>query len=143
MFELFIYGGLFVVLMVVVILFLFQFEVVFVGLLFVGCEFVWVLVLVVSVGNVVGLVINWVFGCGIEYFCECCWFLVKLFVFVCVECWYVCYGCWLLLLSWVLVIGDLLMIIVGVLCELLLIFFVIVMIVKVGCYLVVVWFVMY
>ena len=34
------------------------------------------LLLVVMFGNVFGLVVNWLLGCYIEYFCYKCWFLV-------------------------------------------------------------------
>lgn len=72
--ELLAYGGLFAVSMVAATLLPLQSETVLAGLLLAGREPVWVLVLVASVGNVAGSIINWALGRGIEHFRERRWF---------------------------------------------------------------------
>lgn len=62
MIDFIVYVGLFFVVFVVVIIFFMQFEVVFVGLFVFDSYFVWFLVIVVSIGNVLGFVINWGLG---------------------------------------------------------------------------------
>jgi protein-S-isoprenylcysteine O-methyltransferase Ste14 len=70
-------------------------------------------VLVASVGNVAGSVINWALGRGIEHFRERRWFPIKPAALARAERWYARYGRWSLLLSWAPVIGDPLTMIAG------------------------------
>ena len=137
--EMLTYGGLFAVSMVAATLLPLQSEAVLAGLLLAGREPVWALVLVASIGNVAGSVINWALGRGIEHFRERRWFPVKPAALARAERWYARYGRWSLLLSWAPVIGDPLTMIAGVLREPLPTFLVIVTIAKVGRYLAVAW----
>ncbi len=99
----------------------------------------WALVLVASLGNVAGSVINWALGRGIEHFRERRWFPVKPAALARAEGWYARYGRWSLLLSWAPVIGDPLTMIAGVLREPLPSFLAIVTVAKVARYLVIAW----
>lgn len=101
-----------------------------------GMYLVLILFVVVMVGNVIGFLVNWMFGCYLVWFVDCCWFLVLFVNFDCVVGWYVCWGWWSLLGSWFFVVGDLLMLVVGVLCELFWWFIFVVILVKSGCYVV-------
>ena len=95
--------------------------------------------LVASIGNVAGSVINWTLGRGIEHFRERRWFPVKPAALARAERWYARYGRWSLLLSWAPVIGDPLTMIAGVLREPLPSFLAIVTVAKVARYLAIAW----
>lgn len=137
--ELLTYGGLFAVSMIAATLLPLQSEAVLAGLLLAAREPAWALVLVASVGNVAGSVINWALGRGIEHFRERRWFPIKPAALARAERWYARYGRWSLLLSWAPVIGDPLTMIAGVLREPLWSFTAIVTIAKVARYLVIAW----
>jgi membrane protein YqaA with SNARE-associated domain len=90
----------------------------------------WILVAVASIGNILGSVINWLLGRGVERFRERRWFPVKPAELARVQGWYQRYGKWSLLLSWAPIIGDPLTLIAGVLREPFPIFLVLVSIAK-------------
>ncbi|CAH1661084.1 MULTISPECIES: YqaA family protein [unclassified Chelatococcus] len=94
----------------------------------------WLVIGVASVGNVLGSVINWLLGRGIERFSDRRWFPVKASALQRAQGWYQRYGRWSLLLSWMPIIGDPLTVVAGVLREPLPIFLALVTVAKVGRY---------
>lgn len=113
-----------------------QSEAVLAGLLLTRDYPVWALLAVASAGNVLGSVINWLLGRGIERFRDRRWFPVKPDALARAERWYRRYGRWSLLLSWAPFIGDPLTVVAGVLREPFPVFLALVTIAKVGRYLV-------
>ena len=91
---------------------------------------------VASVGNVLGAVVNWVLGRGIERFRERRWFPVGDAALARAQGWYRRYGRWSLLLSWAPIVGDPLTLVAGVMRERLAVFLLLVGIAKVGRYVV-------
>ena len=89
-----------------------------------------------SAGNVLGSVINWFIGRGVERFRGRRWFPASEAALERAQRWYQRYGKWSLLLSWVPIIGDPLTIVAGILREPLPVFILLVAIAKVGRYLV-------
>jgi membrane protein YqaA with SNARE-associated domain len=89
---------------------------------------------VASIGNVLGSIVNWLFGRGIDRFGDRRWFPASGAELDRAASWYQRYGKWTLLLSWVPIIGDPLTVIAGVLREPLLSFVILVAIVKTGRY---------
>jgi membrane protein YqaA with SNARE-associated domain len=85
--------------------------------LVVGSSHPWLLVVVASIGNTLGSVVNWVLGRGIERFRNRKWFPVSQAALDRAQYWYQRYGKWSLLLSWAPVIGDPLTLVAGVLRE--------------------------
>jgi membrane protein YqaA with SNARE-associated domain len=114
-----------------------QSEVVLAGMILAERYHLWLLILVASVGNVLGSVVNWFLGRFIAHFEGRRWFPVKRDQIAKAERWYQRYGYWSLLLSWAPVIGDPLTVVAGVLREPLPVFLVLVTIAKVGRYLIV------
>lgn len=135
--DLAIYGGLFLAALAAATILPMQSEAALVGLLLTGYSPFW-LVLVASIGNVLGSVINWYLGRGIAQFQGRRWFPVSPEGLARAEGWYRRYGKWSLLLSWAPVVGDPLTVIAGVLREPMPIFLLLVTIAKVGRYLVLV-----
>jgi membrane protein YqaA with SNARE-associated domain len=97
------------------------------------------LIIVASVGNILGSVINWWLGTQIERFRGRKWFPVSGHQLDRAQGWYGKYGRWSLLLSWAPVIGDPLTMIAGVLREPLPSFLAIVSVAKIVRYLIVAW----
>lgn len=95
-----------------------------------------ILLVVATTGNVLGSVVNWLLGRGIEAYREKRWFPVKQAAFEKAKASYERYGYWSLLLSWVPIIGDPLTVIAGVMKEPLWRFVLIVTLAKGGRYLV-------
>jgi membrane protein YqaA with SNARE-associated domain len=95
------------------------------------------LLAVASIGNVLGSVLNWMLGRGIERFRTRRWFPASEASLERAQRWYVRYGKWSLLLSWAPVIGDALTIAAGVMREPIRPFLVLVTLAKVGRYVVV------
>ena len=112
-----------------------QSEAVLVALLLAEEHPVAMLLLVATVGNVLGSVINWVLGRFINRLKGKRWFPASGAQLDRAEGWYRRYGRWSLLMSWAPIIGDPLTIVAGVLREPFLPFLVLVTIAKAGRYL--------
>ena len=134
MFDVAAYGGLFGVAFLAATVFPAQSEAVLTGLLLAGDYPPWGLVLVASLGNVLGATANWGMGRGIERFHNRRWFPLKGAALENAKGWYGRYGRWSLLLSWVPFIGDPLTVAAGVMRENLGVFLVFVGIAKAGRY---------
>lgn len=93
--------------------------------------------LVASVGNILGSIVNWFLGRGIERFGQEKWFPIKEKSLNRATKWYAHYGRWTLLLSWMPIIGDPLTIIAGVMREKLGVFIALVTVAKTGRFVVV------
>ena len=131
------YLGLFAVALLAATILPAQSEVVLAGMILAERYHLWLLILVASVGNVLGSVVNWFLGRFIAHFEDRRWFPLKRDQIAKAERWYQRYGYWSLLLSWAPVIGDPLTVVAGVLREPLPMFLVLVTIAKVGRYLIV------
>jgi membrane protein YqaA with SNARE-associated domain len=112
-----------------------QSEAVLFGLLIAGAYPVWLLLLVASIGNVLGSCVNWLLGIGLSRFEGHRWFPVRRRSLKKAEGWYHRYGRWSLLLSWVPIIGDPLTVVAGALREPFPIFLLLVTLAKAGRYL--------
>lgn len=134
MIDLAAYGSLFLAALAAATIVPMQSEAVLVGLLLAGEQQAWLLVLVASIGNVLGSVVNWGLGRWIHRWRDRPWFPVKPDALARAEGWYRRWGRWSLLLSWAPIIGDPLTVIAGVLREPLWVFLVLVAIAKAGRY---------
>jgi membrane protein YqaA with SNARE-associated domain len=132
-----IYGGLFAVAFAAATILPAQSEAALAGLLATDSFSPAMLVLVASLGNVLGSVVNWGLGRGIERFRDRPWFPLRPAMLNRATSWYRRYGRWSLLLSWMPIIGDPLTVVAGVLREPLWSFVAIVALAKVSRYLVV------
>lgn len=133
--ELAAYGGLFAIAFVAATILPMQSEAALVALLASGSFPSAALIAVASLGNVLGAVVNWIIGRGIERFRGRPWFPVSPAKLDRVTNWYRRYGRWSLLLSWAPVMGDPLTVAAGVLREPLWSFIAIVTVAKVARYL--------
>lgn len=115
--ELAAYLGLFAVAFGAATILPFQSEPLLVGLLASGRFSVAWLVIVASIGNVLGAVCNWVLGRFLDRFHDKAWFPVKEASLNRASTWYHRYGRWSLLLSWMPLFGDAFTVIAGVLRE--------------------------
>lgn len=113
-----------------------QSEAALVALVASGSYPVWLLVVVASLGNVLGSVVNWLIGRGIERFRDRRWFPVRPAALARAQAWYRRYGKWSLLLSWAPVVGDPLTVVAGLAREPFPVFLVLVTLAKVGRYVV-------
>ena len=95
------------------------------------------LIATASVGNVLGSVVNWYIGRGINRISDNRWFLPNKDKLSRATNWYSRYGRWSLLLSWVPIIGDPLTVVAGIMREPLLRFVLFVGIAKAGRYILV------
>ena len=129
------YGGLFLAAFAAATILPAQSEAVLAGLLAAGNHAPALLILVAGTGNVLGSVVNWLLGRGIERFRSARWFPVSEKQLDRAGSWYRKYGWWSLLLSWVPVIGDPLTVAAGIMKEPLPVFLLLVTIAKVGRYL--------
>ncbi|RMQ45503.1 putative membrane protein [Pseudomonas cichorii] len=136
MFELTSYIGLFLAAMGAATLLPMQSEAVLVAMLLSGKYLPVVLLLVATLGNVLGSVVNWLLGRSIERFRHKRWFPVSESKLEKARQSYARYGHWSLLLSWVPIIGDPLTLVAGVMREPLWRFILIVTLAKGGRYLV-------
>jgi membrane protein YqaA with SNARE-associated domain len=116
-----------------------QSEAVLVGLLLGGQYPLWSLLLAASLGNVLGSLVNWLLGRGIERWRGRRWFPVSAAALEKAQRHYQRFGCWSLLLSWAPIIGDPLTLIAGVMREPLWRFLLLVTLAKVGRYAVLAW----
>ena len=131
-------GGLFLAAFGAATILPFQSEVVFVGLQLAGTASVLWLVVVASVGNTLGAVVNYVMGRGIERFRTRRWFPVNAAQLARAQRWYARWGVWTLLLSWA-PFGDAFTVVAGIMRTHWLVFLVLVTIAKTGRYIVLAW----
>ena len=94
-----------------------QSEVVLVALLAAGKHSPWLLVTVASIGNVLGAVVNWLLGRGINRYRDRSWFPASPKQLDRAIAWYGKWGRWSLLLSWLPIGGDALTVVAGALRE--------------------------
>jgi membrane protein YqaA with SNARE-associated domain len=133
--ELAAYGGLFMAAFLAATIIPAQSEAVLLGLVATNSYPVLALLLVASTGNVLGAVVNWGLGRGVEQYKTRKWFPVKEAALNRAQGWYTRYGRWSLLLSWVPLIGDPITVAAGVMREKFWVFFAIVTVAKIGRYL--------
>jgi len=131
------YVGLFLAALAAATILPMQSEAVLVGLVLADYS-PWLAVAVASLGNILGSLINWLLGRGIERFRDRSWFPVSEPGLLRAQRWYRRYGKWSLLLSWVPVIGDPITVVAGVLREPVGIFLLLVAVAKTGRYVVIV-----
>lgn len=130
-----VYAGLFGIAFLASTVFPAQSEAALGALLLAGEHPAATLIVVASVGNVLGAVVNWALGRGLERFKDRRWFPAKGAALARAQRWYQRYGKWSLLLSWAPFVGDPLTVIAGVMREPFLVFLALVAIAKVGRYL--------
>ena len=128
------HGALFAAAFLSATIFPFQSEAVLFAMLVAEHYTWWVLILVASVGNILGSIVNWFLGRFFAHFEDRPWFPVKRVSIARAETWYHAYGRWSLLLSWVPIIGDPLTIVAGVLRESFPVFLLLVSIAKITRY---------
>ncbi|MFG1375112.1 YqaA family protein [Xanthobacter oligotrophicus] len=131
--ELPVYLGLFLAALAAATILPMQSEALFAGLLLADYPLLPLLV-AASAGNVLGSVLNWGLGRGIERFSGRRWFPVSEAALARAQRWYRRYGKWSLLLSWMPVIGDPLTVVAGLLREPFATFLLIVAFAKIGRY---------
>lgn len=105
--------GLFVAAFVAATIVPFQSEIVFVALQIADTLPVWALVLVASIGNTLGSLINYYIGQGITRFESKSWFPATPAQMARAEAWFARWGVWILLVSW-LPAGDVTTVVAGV-----------------------------
>lgn len=133
--DLAVYGGLFLTAFVATTILPMQSEAALAGLLLTESYAPALLIVSASAGNVLGSIVNWWLGRGVDHFRDRKWFPVKPSALTRATRWYQRYGRWSLLLSWLPIVGDPLTIVAGALREPLWSFLAIVTIAKVGRYL--------
>lgn len=116
----------------------FQSEVVFVGLQLAGTLPLGVIVAVASIGNILGAVVNYMMGRGIERFRNRRWFPVNAAQLARAQRWYARWGVWTLLLSWA-PLGDAVTVVAGVMRTPLWVFLGLVTLAKTGRYVTLGW----
>ncbi|MCX8134181.1 MAG: DedA family protein [Roseococcus sp.] len=116
-----------------------QSEPALVGLLLASDHPPWALVLVASLGNTLGSVVNHTLGRLLERFRHRRWFPVGEAALDRAQAWYARWGYWSLLLSWAPIVGDPLTVIAGVMREPLWRFVLIVAVAKTGRYATLAW----
>ncbi|MBL4767740.1 MAG: DedA family protein [Rhodobacteraceae bacterium] len=126
----FAYVGLFASALIAATILPMQSEAVLVGLLVAGDKPIANLLVVATVGNVLGSVINWYLGRYLLHFQGRRWFPASDQQLARAETWYRKYGRWSLLGSWLPVVGDPLTIVAGLMREPLVPFLVLVTIAK-------------
>lgn len=112
-----------------------QSEAVLLGLFIDGFYPFYILIIIASVGNILGSCVNWWLGVKIEHYKNKKWFPISDEKILKAQQIYQKYGYWSLLLSWVPIIGDPITLIAGLLKENFLRFLLIVSIAKTGRYL--------
>jgi membrane protein YqaA with SNARE-associated domain len=108
------YGGLFAAAFTAATILPAQSEAILAGLLATGSFSPAMLILVASIGNILGSTVNWVLGRGIKRFRDRPWFPMRRTALDRATDWCHRYGRWSLLLSWVPIIGDPLTVVAGV-----------------------------
>lgn len=117
MFEISSYAGLFLAAFGAATLLPMQSEAVLVSMLLSGHYTAATLLLVATLGNVLGSLLNWMLGRSVERFRHKRWFPVSEAKLEKAQRFYLRYGRWSLLLSWVPIIGDPLTMVAGVMRE--------------------------
>lgn len=130
------YSGLFLAAFLAATLVPAQSEAVLASLLAIGHYSPTLLILVAGTGNVLGSVVNWLLGRGIERYREARWFPVSAKSLERAGHWYRRYGWWSLLASWLPIVGDPLTLAAGIMREPFPRFLLIVTIAKFGRYIV-------
>jgi membrane protein YqaA with SNARE-associated domain len=115
--DLLVYGGLFGIAFLAATILPAQSEIGLAGLIAAGDYSVPLLIVVASVGNTLGAVVNWMLGRGVDKLHDRKWFPVKPEQLDKATGWYHKYGRWSLLLSWAPFVGDPLTLAAGVLRE--------------------------
>lgn len=133
--ELAAYGGLFAAAFVAATILPMQSEAALAALLLSDSFSPAALIAVASVGNVLGSIVNWVIGRGIDRFQDRPWFPASPAKLDRAARWYHRYGRWSLLLSWAPIVGDPLTVVAGALREPLWSFVLIVALAKIARYL--------
>lgn len=105
--------GLFVAAFVAATIIPFQSEVIFVALQIADKVPVWALVVVASIGNTLGALVNYYIGQGITRFESKRWFPATPAQMARAEAWFARWGVWVLLVSW-LPVGDVMTVVAGV-----------------------------
>ena len=136
MIDLATYGSLFLAAFLAATLIPAQSESVLTGLILAGGQPVIALVAVASLGNILGSVLNWLIGRGVERFRTKKWFPASEAQLAHAQQRYQRFGYWSLLLAWVPIIGDPLPLVAGILREPLWRFLLLVSIGKIGRYVV-------
>ena len=131
-------GGLFLAALGAATILPFQSEVVLVGLIAAAHVPVWLLIVVASVGNTLGSLINWLLGLGIERFRHRRWFPATEAQLARAQDWYRRWGVWSLLISWA-PFTDVLTLVAGIMRTPIWVFLPIVAVAKTGRYIVVAW----
>ena len=132
-------AGLFLAAFAAATLFPAQSEAVLVAMIVTAAHPVWLLLVVATVGNVLGSMLNWVMGRFMIRFADRRWFPVSRRQMDKATAWYQKWGYWSLLGSWLPIIGDPLTLAAGVLREPFWRFAAIVTLAKAGRYLVLAW----
>ncbi|WP_036815258.1 YqaA family protein [Phyllobacterium sp. UNC302MFCol5.2] len=130
-----VYAGLFAIAFAAATILPMQSEAALAGLLLSNAYPSSVLIAVASAGNILGSVVNWGLGRGIDRFRDRKWFPANSAQLDRAASWYRRFGRWTLLLSWMPVVGDPLTVVAGVLREPLASFVFLVAIAKIGRYL--------
>jgi membrane protein YqaA with SNARE-associated domain len=130
------YLGLFLSALIAASLLPAQSEAVLVALLLDGSYWPWALLVVASLGNILGSLLNWLLGRYLEHFRQRRWFPVSESRLVQAQQWYRRYGRWSLLLSWLPIVGDPLTLVAGIMGERLWLFLLLVSVAKTARYLV-------
>jgi membrane protein YqaA with SNARE-associated domain len=133
------YGGLFLAALLAATILPMQSAAVLAGLILAGQHPVAVLLLVASLGNVLGSIVNYALGRALDRYAGRRWFPASPAALARARLQYERWGHWSLLLAWVPVIGDPLTVIAGLLREPPWRFLVLVTIAKTGRYLVLAW----
>jgi membrane protein YqaA with SNARE-associated domain len=94
-----------------------QSEAVLVGLLVAGQKPVASLLIIATLGNVLGAVINWGLGRAVRRFEGLSWFPASQEQMQRAQRWYLRYGRWSLLASWLPIVGDPITVVAGALRE--------------------------
>lgn len=130
-----VYAGLFAIAFAAATILPMQSEAALAGLLLSNAYPSSVLIAVASAGNILGSVVNWGLGRGIDRFRDRKWFPANSAQLDRAASWYRRFGRWTLLLSWMPIVGDPLTVVAGVLREPLASFVILVAIAKIGRYL--------
>lgn len=130
------YIGLFLSALIAATILPMQSEAVLVGLLIGGERSVVLLLVVATVGNVLGSLINWYLGRFLLRFQQRRWFPTSEQQLAVAENWYRRYGRWSLLGSWLPILGDPITVAAGVMREPLASFLILVTLAKAGRYII-------